>query len=239
MELDGFWELIERSQEATSDQQARLQWLEVELARRPPAEIIDFYLWLDRTRRRADTWQMWGAAYLICDGLCSDDGFWYFQLWLVGLGREAFELAVEDPDNLAGVAEVVRLAGRPTDAWQPDEWPDWESLDYVAVEAYEQVTGSDIHDAAVVRDHDWRSSPRPSDARWDFEDPVEAARRLPRLSWMFPLTDRATRDQRGREAFEGMLAERGQTEEEFIAQFLGPNAGRLGRGDDPVDSDQA
>jgi hypothetical protein len=35
---------------------------------------------------------------------------------------------------------------------------------------------------------------------------------------MFPLTDRATRDQRGREAFERMLTERGQTEEEFITE---------------------
>jgi hypothetical protein len=42
---------------------------------------------------------------------------------------------------------------------------------------------------------------------------------------MFPLTDRATRDQRGREAFERMLTERGQTEEEFITEFLGRGAG--------------
>jgi hypothetical protein len=42
---------------------------------------------------------------------------------------------------------------------------------------------------------------------------------------MFPLTDRATRDQRGREAFERLLAERGQTVEEFIAEFLGGRTG--------------
>lgn len=60
---------------------------------------------------------MWGAAYLMCDSLCSGDGFWYFQAWLIGLGREAFELAVADPDNLAGLPEVVRLAGRPVDEW--------------------------------------------------------------------------------------------------------------------------
>jgi hypothetical protein len=84
---------------------------------------------------------MWGAAYLICDGLCSGDGFWYFLVWLIGLGREAFELAVADPDNLASVPEVVGLVGRPVDAWQDDEWPRLESLGYVAWEAYQQVTG--------------------------------------------------------------------------------------------------
>ena len=73
--------------------------------------------------------------------------------------------------------------------------------------------------------HHSPSDPNPTGERWDFEDPAEAAQRLPRLSWMFSLTDRATRDQRGREAFERMLADRGQTEEEFIAEFLGRGAG--------------
>jgi hypothetical protein len=73
----------------------------------------------------------------------------------------------------------------------------------------------------LARGEQFRSSPDPAGDWWDVEDPAEAERWLPRLSWMFPLTDRATRDQRGREAFERMLAQRGQTEEEFIAEFLG------------------
>lgn len=120
MDVDGFWELIERSRQETSDPQARLRWLE-RLAQQPAAELVDFQVWLDRVRRRADTWPMWGAAYLICDSLCSGDGFWYFQVWLIGLGRQAFELAVADPDNLASLPEVLRLAGRPMDAWSNDE----------------------------------------------------------------------------------------------------------------------
>jgi hypothetical protein len=28
---------------------------------------------------------MWGAAWQIMQGFCSDDGFGYFQPWLVGL----------------------------------------------------------------------------------------------------------------------------------------------------------
>jgi len=103
----------------------------------PQAEIVDFQVWLDRVWRRADTWDMWGAAYLLCDSLCSGDGFWYFQVWLIGLGRDAFQRAVANPDNLASLPEVLRLAGRPVDDWSHDDWPDWESLSYVAWEAYE------------------------------------------------------------------------------------------------------
>jgi hypothetical protein len=227
MNIDAFWELIERSRQETSDPHARLRWLEQQLAQKPVSEIVDFQVWLDRVRQRADTWHMWGAAYLICDGLCSGDGFWYFLVWLIGLGRDAFELAMADPDNLASVPEVVGLVGRPVDAWQDDEWPQLESLGYVAWEAYEQVTGEEegLYDAMEARGHHSPTDPNPTGERWDFEDPAEAAHRLPRLSWMFPLTDRATRDQRGREAFERLLAERGQTEEEFIAEFLGRGAG--------------
>ncbi|MEU9018401.1 DUF4240 domain-containing protein [Actinomadura sp. NPDC048394] len=39
------------------------------------------------TRLRSDTYALWGAAYLIMDGLCSMDAFWYFQPWLIGHGR--------------------------------------------------------------------------------------------------------------------------------------------------------
>jgi hypothetical protein len=227
MDVDAFWELIERSRQETSDPSGRLRWLERQLAQQPTMAIVDFQVWLDRVRRRADTWDMWGAAYLLCDSLCSGDGFWYFQVWLIGLGRDAFEWAVANPDNLASLLEVVGLAGRPVDDWSNDEWPHWESLSYVAWEAYKQVTGEEegLYDAMEAQGHHSPSDPDPTGERWDFEDPAKAAQRLPRLSWMFPLTDRATRDQRGREVFERLLAERGQTEEEFIAEFLGRGAG--------------
>jgi hypothetical protein len=228
MNVDTFWELIEQSRREISDPHSRLEWLITQLARQPAAEIVDFQICLNQARRRADTWQLWGAAYYVCDGLCSSDGFYYFQAWLIGLGRETFERVVADPDSLASVPEVLRLAGRPTAAWQGDEWPDWEGLHSVAWQAYQQVTGQvtgedadGLFDAMEAQGHRLQASPHPRDERWDFEDLVEAERRLPRLSWMFPLTDRATRDQRGRELFERMLAERGQTEEEFVAWLLG------------------
>lgn len=159
-----------------------------------------------------------GAAYLIRDGLCSGDGFFYFRLWLIGLGRDAFELAMAHPDNLAGLPEVVTLSGRPVDAWDNDAWPDWQALDAVARVAYEQATGDEdcFHEAIEARSEDGLRAPLPAGEDWDFDDAAETELRLPRLSRMFSLPDPAIRDQHDREVVERAVAELGQTEEEPI-----------------------
>jgi hypothetical protein len=192
MDVDGFWGLIGQSATAATNRDDRLQWLTDRLAGLPPAEIEQFQIHLDRVRARADTWHMWGAAYLICDGLCSDDGFWYFLAWLVGLGRDRFEQVVGDPDALAHAPEVRRLAGRNIATWSDDEWPEWESLDYVAEAAYENATGDDtgLERALLAWGYESPATPEPVDDRWDFDDPREAAARLPVLSRMFPRTAR-------------------------------------------------
>lgn len=94
-------------------------------------------------------------------------------------------------------------------------------MNYLARNAYDLVTGQDegIFDAMEARGHHSGHDPDPTGDRWDFEDPAEAGRRLPRLSQIFPLTNRSERDRRGRAAFERLLAEKGQTEEEFCAEI--------------------
>lgn len=184
MDLDGFWALIERSARQRN-QDERADWLTGQLTRLSPAEIEEFEILHYRLRDRADTWHLWGAAVLVCDG-ASDDGFWYFQAWLIGQGREVFEAAVADPDSLAEAPAIRALAGRDPDDWAEDEWPDWELLDYVASEAYEEVTdGDDLDDALEARGLLFRSSPEPSDPPFDLGDPSERRRRYPRLCALF------------------------------------------------------
>ncbi|MFK3984008.1 DUF4240 domain-containing protein [Micromonospora sp. NPDC050397] len=189
MDTDGFWELIERSALRADTPDDRLRWLTDRLAELPAAEIMDFTLRLDELRRRADSHLLWGAAYRICGGLCSDDGFHYFQAWLVGLGRDGFERVVRDPDELAELPAVQRLAGRALRDWAEDEWPSWEELDYVADEAYERITdGSEELDVVLERHgHDVQLTPEPSDERWNPRDPAEVVARFPRLARMFPV----------------------------------------------------
>jgi hypothetical protein len=186
--LEEFWALVEGSGRQRPDAEARAEWLARELARRPRADIEQFQVHLDALRERADTWHLWGAAWLLCGGLCPGDAFWYFLAWLIGQGREAFETVAADPDALADLPAVRRLAGRDAEDWSEHEWPDWESLDHTAEEAYETATDDDLITALAARGHVFRSSPSPTGERWDFDDTAELERRYPRLSRLFPAT---------------------------------------------------
>lgn len=167
-------------------------WLRGELSRRSLVEVVQFQVRLDEVTHEAFTWDLWAAADRIFGGWCSDDGFCCFGLWMVGLGREAFSQAVTNPDALADTPEVQGLAGRPREMWN-DDWPGWESLDHVAMEAYGILTGVDdecgeaFYEAVDAERGDGAGSSGPLDERWDARCEDEAARRLPRLSTMFPL----------------------------------------------------
>jgi hypothetical protein len=169
MDNTAFWELLEHSRHETADQDERTEWLTGRLAGLAPRDVVDFQVHVDLVRARIDTWPLWGAAYLIGDG-CSDDGFHYFQGWVIGLGRDAVERAAADPDSLADVD------------WSSGEIPEWEELDLVAPEAYRQLTGEPegLHEALTARGHQVRSTTSGED--WDFDDAEETTRRLPRLS---------------------------------------------------------
>lgn len=188
MDVDEFWLFLERSARETSNPRQRLQWLEDRLSRVSRAHIVDFQASLDAARRPVDTYAMWGAACQIMDGLCSADGFWYFQPWLIGQGREWYEHAARDPDGLADVPGVRALAGRRSREWSDAEWPQWEELAYAAPCAHDHRTGQEgsIYDALAERGLRSGSVPAPAGRPWDFDDGAEIQRRLPRLAEMFP-----------------------------------------------------
>ncbi|MGQ0838486.1 DUF4240 domain-containing protein [Actinokineospora sp.] len=180
---EAFWRLIERAAEQPGDLDERTEWLAEELTRLPVPQIVDFARKLSSVRLRADTWTLWAAAGLIQDG-CSDDGFWYFQLWLLSLGRATFERVVAEPDALAEVDAVRALARKPMNAWSDQDWPEWESLDFAAHEAHQEVTGRDCGlDEALGAE--LPVAPDPAGEDWDAADPEEVARRLPRLTALF------------------------------------------------------
>ncbi|RAS69796.1 uncharacterized protein DUF4240 [Lentzea atacamensis] len=179
MDLNAFWDLVERSAVETSDQDERLGWLTVVLT---PSQAVEFALRLDEVRRRADTWAHWHAAYVICGGLCSDDGFFYFQAWLVGQGRAVFESVVSSPDALADLPHVRFLASRGgVHAWADADWPGWEGLDAVAGEAFDR----DLESVLASCGQRVLVSPEPAGEPWDFADPAEISARIPRLGALF------------------------------------------------------
>jgi Protein of unknown function (DUF4240) len=161
-----FWRLVEDARrEAGGDTERQSQLLAARLERLPAQQIADFGAIRHRLDRRAYTWELWGAAYVIDDG-CSDDCFRDFRGYLISLGRGAYEAALKDPDSLAQVV-------------QDAETGDWENADDVAPDAYQDVAGQDIPSG------DSDLSGRPRGEEWDDEQQDALVQRFPALAARF------------------------------------------------------
>lgn len=193
---DRFWELIERSGRETRSRKKRLAWLKAQLCRLPVDEIIDYHIWWELNANRGCTCDMYALS---CHLLRreSTDGFEYFVYWLMSLGREAYDQVADCPDRVMELPQLVQLLdlkrrwfaerrrGLP---WSNEEYPGFELLAYVALDAYEQVTGADVGVLyAAVTARGVRSgfpllAAEFGEQDWDIADDAEIARRLPRLA---------------------------------------------------------
>lgn len=117
-----FWDIIAVACPHGADEAVWHEGLHRELTRLAPEDIVRFDIWLDEKADAAYSRELWSVASLI-NGGASDDGFYYFRLWLVGMGKRVYEAALADPDTLAEVvdptndqyeAEIYGVAGR---AW--------------------------------------------------------------------------------------------------------------------------
>ncbi|RSS35352.1 DUF4240 domain-containing protein [Streptomyces sp. WAC08241] len=192
MNEDAFWALIEELSSRPGTRDERLEWLEGELLRRPAEKSVAFQVRLEKACGAAHTRALWRAADRIEGGGCTDDGFHYFTLWLVGQGRKVYEAVLADPDALADLPEVRALAGRHRDDWDDDEWPEWEELDYVAQDAYDELTGQEDDDGEEFLDaveeaeeaEDEEGEEREEDEERGASGPEGWT--LPRLTALFP-----------------------------------------------------
>jgi hypothetical protein len=168
MDESTFWEIIESAKSAANgSHQSQLDELERLLSTREPAELVAFDALFEGLHRRAYTWELWGAAYVI-NGGCSDDSFADFRSWLISRGRERYEKSLRDPDSLAELE---------SDAEVGDGYF-FEEFAYVASRVYERETDG-------MLPIDVRPFPRqPSGEEWQ-EDSQELARLYPRLSAKF------------------------------------------------------
>ncbi|GAA4103019.1 DUF4240 domain-containing protein [Nonomuraea soli] len=176
MDVDGFWDLVERSAQESSNREDRVAWLEDQLSRLPAEEIVDFEAWFTISADRACTWELYAACWMITTS-GSSDGFECFVDWLISLGRAAFDKVMDCPDHIIDLPEVQRLfemsrtftrrrISRSRDGgirlirlirtrrvcWPDEDWPGFKSFSYAATHAYEQVMGSDrAHPAEALR----------------------------------------------------------------------------------------
>ncbi|MGP4096204.1 DUF4240 domain-containing protein [Nonomuraea sp. KM90] len=165
MDLDGFWELVERSARETDNRRARVAWLEDRLSGLTAEEIVDYEAWFTLCANRACSWDMYAVFWTIT-GFGSSDGFEYFVNWLISLGREAFEKVADCPDRILELPEVQRImelmknfSHRRTtwsrdgkfrlkrvtytrrEVWSREDDPEFESFAYVTFEPYKRATG--------------------------------------------------------------------------------------------------
>ncbi|MCX5393154.1 DUF4240 domain-containing protein [Streptomyces sp. NPDC006482] len=206
MNEDAFWALIDELSRRPGDRDERLEWLRAELTRRPETESVAFQVRLEAACDAAATRAVWSAANRVEGGDCTDDGLHYFTLWLVGQGRKVYDSVVADPDALADVAGIRALVGRHRDEWADCEWPEWEELDYVAQDVFDELTGQEDDEGEAFLDAVEEAEEELADElddefgegrgeefaeEWEEGGELQGARpegvALPRLTALFPL----------------------------------------------------
>lgn len=174
MNEETFWKIIRKACHKQSKKCGQIprpidDWDErlVEaLEKLEPDDIIEWNHIFDRFAARAYTRDLWGAAYWI-NGGASDDGFYYFRCWLIGMGKEVYEKALENPDTLANVIDTDDNS---------------EAEIYAAAhQAWMLATGNDDEAPYPARNE----VAELQGEKWNFDDEEEVRRRFPRLAKMF------------------------------------------------------
>ncbi len=153
MNENQFWELIEAaSKRARGDSGEFLDLVAGSVKGFGAEGVKQFDQHLGACMKRAYTWPLWGAAYIMCGG-CSDDGFDYWRQWLISQGRAIWSAAVANPESLANAD--LRFG-------EEDDWQ-LEGLTYIAPEVYAELAKAEL-ESAVTTVGD------PTGTRWKEED---------------------------------------------------------------------
>ncbi|MEU2259329.1 DUF4240 domain-containing protein [Streptomyces sp. NPDC019645] len=181
MDVHEFWSFIES---ARSDDRPFTEALAERLAARSAEQILEFQERFDALDGAVCRWDVWAAAYLIGSG-CSDDSFLDFRAGLIALGRVWYERATSSPDSLADHPDVRAGVGKYGEGAVFSE-----KAGTAACDAFERRTGGDVDDFYEAWDQYRASrgiqeSPADMGEDFDFSDPLQIGRRLPRLAALY------------------------------------------------------
>lgn len=190
-----FWQIIADSRkswnlddlESSREQQvARLRRLFKPLS---AGKLIAFERHFRRFHEAAYHWDIWAAAYEFAGG-CSDDGFHYCRYWLISMGRDVYEAALQNPDSLVDVFSGL----------MEDKDIEFEDFGYICDDAFKAKTrrhmlAEEIFAPSEVaskpeshanKERPLLSEPKGTPYPKDIEgDEAEFARRMPRLhAWL-------------------------------------------------------
>lgn len=129
---DTFWQIIKTTKDKAKNNFEKQQVeLAKELQKLTPEEIIVFGNRFRFFRGEANTWELWGAIYIIHGG-CGDDSFNDFREWVIGQGKEFYYKTINNPETLVEVDTALI------------EDSEWEGLGYVPADTFEKLTGQEM-----------------------------------------------------------------------------------------------
>ena len=105
MDEDRFWNIIKQSKDKSfGDFEKQQVEFAKELRKLTPDNLILFGNRFRYFRGQANTWELWGAIYIIHGG-CSDDCFNDFREWVIGQGKEFYYKTLTEPESLADIVK--------------------------------------------------------------------------------------------------------------------------------------
>ncbi len=132
MDEDQFWKIVQTTKDnSNGDFEEQQEELANELRKLTPDDIILFGNRFRFFRGQANTWELWGAIYIIHGG-CGDDSFNDFREWVIGQGKDLYYKTIKDPESLVEFD---------TDTMDEIEW---EGLGYVPSTAFKEITGQEM-----------------------------------------------------------------------------------------------
>lgn len=185
MDENAFWNIISSSREqAGGKQDAQCDALTVLLLALSIEDIESFEGHFSTLMARSYRWELWAAAYLVLGG-CSDDCFSYFRYWLISMGREHFEAALANPDNLADI-DLPPDDEEAFAEWQqrvkdPEVFPEFEDFGYVAAQVWAKKTGKEYCEMPSSPILNATYSKGPAGSTWDETDTAYFIQTFPRL----------------------------------------------------------
>ena len=170
MDNKQFWELVTISNPAFSDEQQVCDALYARLEQLSDDDLRVFEKLYTSRMKQAYTWPLWGAAHVITGG-CGYDDFIDFRNWLIALGEDWFERALNSPDTLAELSELPMQEGQPM--------PFLAEYDLVAGQVYESRNDDELPFYAQVADE-------PAGREWE-DKPAVLKALYPKLAEKYPL----------------------------------------------------
>ncbi|KAF2510247.1 DUF4240 domain-containing protein [Flavobacterium zhairuonense] len=129
MDEDLFWKIIQKTKDISGGNfEEQQEELANELRKLTADELILFGNSFRNFRGQANTWELWGAIYIILGG-CSDDNFNDFREWVIAQGQGFYYKTITDPESLSEIETHLI------------EDFEWEGFGYLPGIIFEELTG--------------------------------------------------------------------------------------------------